>query len=234
MLSTVLLGIATGYALPAGLASSPLNRSVRVYKRLRDPKRVALTFDDGPQARVTNLFLELLAAEDVRATFFVVGEYVRANSQLIREMHAAGHEIANHGFTHRGHFLRNPLAIADDIERGARAVEDVLSVRPTLYRPPHGIVTAATRFGAWRARNRLVLWSRWGKDWVRNATPGSIARNATRYMQGGDIVLLHDADQCGSEGSWRKTLAALPHILEHARKLDLQPSPIGGADYLTW
>jgi peptidoglycan-N-acetylglucosamine deacetylase len=60
------------------------------------------------------------------------------------------------------------------------------------------------------------LWSRWGRDWERSATPASIAARATRDLGGGDIVLLHDADHYSSTGSWLRTAAALPDVLEAA------------------
>ena len=61
---------------------------------------------------------------------------------------------------------------------------------------------------------RPVLWSQWGRDWTRRATPGSIARKATATVRAGDIVLLHDADYYSAPGSWVRTAAALPIILE--------------------
>ena len=84
---------------------------------------------------------------------------------------------------------------------------------PTLYRPPYGVFSLP----ALRLVRRLgwspILWSRWGRDWERRATPASIAARATRDLGGGDVVLLHDADHYSSAGSWRRTAAALPSVL---------------------
>ena len=228
------LPVLLAYAGPAALASTPANALVAVRKRLRDRRRVAITFDDGPQPQALEQFLRTLDDEAVRATFFIVGEQALRHPALVRQIHAAGHELGNHGFAHRNHLLRNPFGIATDIERGAQTIAELVGARPALFRPPYGVVTAATCLGAWRAQSRLVLWSRWGRDWRAAATPGSIARSAVLRVRGGDIVLLHDADHYASPGSWRNTLAALPRILELVRALGLQPTPIGGPGGLTW
>lgn len=216
------------HAAPAALAASAGNRVVGVRKRLRDERRVALTFDDGPQSDSLDRFLGLLAREGVHATFFLVGEQIAGDPALAREVRDAGHELANHGFAHRNHLLRAPHAVVADIERGAFTIGEATGVHPTMHRPPYGVVAAATCLGAARAGNRLVLWSRWGRDWRRAATPASIAREAAAHVRGGDIVLLHDADRYAVPGSWRNTLAALPRIIDAIRARDLQPTPIGG------
>ncbi|HEX9107912.1 MAG TPA: polysaccharide deacetylase family protein, partial [Longimicrobiales bacterium] len=221
-----------GNAAPAPLAAYGPGALLGVRKRLRHPGRVALTFDDGPHPGALPLFLRTLADEDVRATFFLVGEQAAAYPALVRELAAAGHELANHGYRHRNHLLRSPLGIAGDIARGAGTIERISGVRPALYRPCYGVISAATLLGARRAGTAVVLWSRWGRDWRRRATPGSIAREAAARPRGGDIVLLHDADHYASPGSWRNTLAALPDIVGRIREARLEVGAIGGAGAL--
>ncbi len=220
------------YAAPAPLAAYGPHALLGAHKRLRDARRVALTFDDGPHAEALPLFLRALDDADARATFFLVGSQAAARPALVRELVAAGHEVGNHGFRHRNHLLRNPLGIAGDIARGADTITGIAGVRPALYRPCYGVITAATLLGARRAGTPIVLWSRWGRDWRRAATPGSITREATHDLRGGDVVLLHDADHYASPGSWRNTLAALPEIIGRIRELGLEVGPVGGAGAL--
>ena len=215
------------HAGPAAIATSPAGSLLAVHKRLRDCRRVALTFDDGPQPESLERFLKVLDEHRARATFFVVGERAAAHPNLVRQIHAAGHAVANHGFVHRNHLLYSPRAVAADIERGAATIAEIAGVRPTLYRPPYGVVAGATRFGSWRARHRLVLWSAWGRDWRARATADSIAARVTNRLSGGDIVLLHDADYYASPGAWRNTLTALPRIIDRIRALGLEPADIG-------
>lgn len=222
------VALAAAHAGPASLASSPAHRLLRIHRRLRDPARVALTFDDGPQPEALAALLPLLEREGVRATFFLVGERAGRAPALVKEIAAAGHEIGSHGQTHSNDLFRSPFAAWRNIARGAAAVAAIVGHRPELYRPPYGVVALGTRLGAWRAGQRLVLWSRWGRDWRRDATPESIVRRAASGVRGGDIVLLHDAEYYAAEGTWRKTLAALPRILDCIRSRGLIPSPIGG------
>jgi peptidoglycan/xylan/chitin deacetylase (PgdA/CDA1 family) len=153
----------------------------------------------------------------VRATFFLVGEQVARQPGLAAEMAAAGHELAMHGYRHLLHLRRSPRALDEDCRRAAEAIESATGVAPTLYRPPYGVFAAASLLIVRRLGWRQLLWSKWGRDWERRATPASIAALATRGLRGGDVVLLHDADHYSSAGSWRRTAAALPLVVEAAR-----------------
>ncbi len=175
---------------------------------------MALTFDDGPHPDGTPAVLEALAARRASATFFLVGEQVERWPALAADIVAAGHEIALHGFRHRLLLERTPRALARDLDRALWVIGEATGRSPRLYRPPYGVFSAAG-LALVRTRRWLpLLWSRWGADWRGRATPESIAARATRRLTPGDVVLLHDADHYGSPGSWRKTAAALPAILD--------------------
>ena len=174
---------------------------------------VAITFDDGPHAAGTPAVLEELARHGATATFFLVGEQVVQRPALAQEIVAAGHEVAVHCFRHTLLLRRRVAAVADDLDRTVDAIGTATGVRPTLYRPPYGILSSGAlrhvRSRGWRP----LLWSTWGRDWERRATPQSIARRATRGLCAGDVVLLHDSDAYSSADSWRKTAAAVPSVL---------------------
>lgn len=221
------------YAGPAGIAYSPAAALIGVHRRLRSPGTVALTFDDGPQPGATEHFLELLARLEVRATFFLVGEQVQRFPALARQIHLAGHEIGNHGYRHRNHFFRSPWEILTDCRRGAAVISDVIGQRPQLFRPPQGVVTAATRLAAYREGSALVLWTGWGRDWRPEATVASIRNDALRRVGEGSILLLHDADYYRAR-SWHATFQAVPQITDELRRRGLMPGAIGGPDRLGW
>jgi peptidoglycan-N-acetylglucosamine deacetylase len=196
----------------------PLAKAFGIDYRLRSGHGIALTFDDGPHPRGTPAVLELLARADARATFFLVGEQVARRPSLAAEIAAAGHEIGVHGYRHTLLLRRTPRELADDLARAADLIGAVTGQNATLYRPPYGVFSTAG-LSVVRRRGLLpLLWSRWGRDWTRRATPLSIARTATRGLSAGDVVLLHDADFYSSTGSWAKTVAALPSIVEAARE----------------
>src|SRR4051812_29416466 len=191
-----------------------------VARRLRGPTRcararaVAVTFDDGPHPQGTPAVLRALEAAAAHATFFLVGEQVRRAPALAAEIAGAGHAVAVHGDRHRNLLRLTPRAIAADLDRAAETIAGACGVAPTLHRAPYGIYSwPALR--AVRARGWVpLLWSRWGRDWTRRATPASVASTAAGGVGEGDVLLLHDADHYSAPGCWRATAAALPRVLE--------------------
>ncbi len=194
----------------------PLAGLFGIRLRLPLPHGIALTFDDGPHPLGTPAVLELLDAANARATFFLVAEQVERRPSLAAEIAAAGHEIGIHGYRHTLLLRRTPRALAEDLARAADVIGAATGVEAATYRPPYGVFSAAGIALARRHGWLPLLWSRWGRDWTRRATPAGIARLATRNLAAGDIVLLHDADFYSSAGSWAKTAAALPLIIETA------------------
>jgi peptidoglycan-N-acetylglucosamine deacetylase len=175
---------------------------------------VALTFDDGPHPHGTPAVLETLREADALATFFLVGEQVVRRPALVAEIVAAGHRVELHCHRHRNQLRLAPRQLLADADRAKAAIEEAGGQAVTDYRPPYGIFSA-TGLRAVRSRGwRPVLWSQWGRDWTRRATPASIARRASAGARAGDILLLHDADYYSAPGSWVRTAAALPIILE--------------------
>jgi peptidoglycan-N-acetylglucosamine deacetylase len=186
-----------------------------------DPGHVALTFDDGPHPVATPRFLAELARHRVQATFFLLGrELVRA-PWLGRAIVEQGHEVAVHGWEHRCLLWRRPSAVYDDLVRTMDAIHDITGVRPRWVRAPYGVFTAGSLLAARQLGLTPVLWTCWGFDWTRRATPSSVADTVRRGLRGGGTVLLHDSDVEATPGSWRSTLGALPNVLAHCRERGL-------------
>ncbi len=182
---------------------------------------VALTFDDGPHPQGTPAILEVLRERSAIATFFLAGEQVALRPALVAEIVAAGHRVELHCYSHRNLLRLTPRSFLEDAERARVAIEEASGQAVTEYRPPYGIFSAATLRIA-RRHWRVVLWSRWGRDWDRSATAESIARRASTGITAGDIVLLHDADYYSARGSWVRTAAALPLILDEIEACGLK------------
>jgi peptidoglycan/xylan/chitin deacetylase (PgdA/CDA1 family) len=207
------LAVAGAWAAPAAApVCRPVADAFRIPCRL-DGGGIALSFDDGPHPEGTPAVLEALAAAGATATFFLVGEQVERYPDVARAVADSGHEIALHGFRHTLLLRRRTGELADDLARAATVIEDVTGAAPQLYRPPYGVFSLG---GLLHARRRWtpLLWSTWGRDWTRSATPASVARLATRGLSAGDVILLHDADHYSVSGSWRATVGALPAILD--------------------
>ena len=228
-----------GYVLPVLAGSRPVHfpRSpAPIWPALRSALGVedhtasgegyALTFDDGPHPEGTPAVLEILARERVRATFFLVGEQVLRNPGLAREIAAAGHEIALHCHRHRNLLRLSPWQTREDILRAEDNITAETGSSLRLYRPPYGVLNAAALRLARAEGWRTLLWSHWGRDWEARASPESIAAQVTAGAGAGSVLLLHDADDYSASGSWRRTAAALPQVLETlaARGLTAEPA----------
>ncbi|HEX5308786.1 MAG TPA: polysaccharide deacetylase family protein [Solirubrobacteraceae bacterium] len=212
-----------GYLTPAlAFHSRRLREALGVEDRTADGRGFAITFDDGPHAQATPAVLEALADRDVRATFFLVGEQVLRNPSAAAEIAAGGHAIGLHCHRHRNLLRLGPRQVREDHARALAAIEDATGVTPQLYRPPYGILNAEALRSARRAGRRTFLWSHWGRDWERRATAQSVASRVTDGVTEGAVLLLHDADDYGSPGCWRATLAALPRVLDTLAERGLQ------------
>ena len=220
-----LLPALTGIALAGGALAAywsptipwlrtPLRAMLGIADSLESDKAVALTFDDGPHPAGTVAVLEALAAYRARATFFLVGEQLAGRHALAAEIVAAGHEVAVHCHHHRTPLRLTPSQLADDIARAADLIGLATGQAPRWYRPPYGRLTIAAVTASRRHGLEPLLWSRDSRDWEATATEHSIAARVIDGLRGGDVVLLHDADHYGTRGSWQKTVAALPAILE--------------------
>jgi peptidoglycan/xylan/chitin deacetylase (PgdA/CDA1 family) len=190
-----------------------------------EPGHVALTFDDGPDPASTPLFLELLAARGIRATFFLLGSMVARTPSLAAEIAAAGHETAVHGWDHRYLLLRSHGGTRDDIRRAADIVADATGTAPALFRPPYGVLTTSALLTAGRLGLTTLLWGSWGREWAPGATPESVYATLTRTLAGGVTVLLHDSDCTSPPGSCKAALGALPMLLDACAAAGLQPGP---------
>jgi peptidoglycan-N-acetylglucosamine deacetylase len=213
-----------GYMAPAlaGLCKA-LRPPLGVEDRTASGRGYALTFDDGPHAQGTPAVLEILAHERVHATFFLVGEQVLRNPTLAREIAAAGHTVALHCHRHRNMLRLTPSQVRDDLARAHEVIAVHSGCAGELYRPPYGVLNAAALRLARAYGWRTLLWSHWGRDWRAHATPESIATEVTAGADDGAVLLLHDADDYSAPGSWRRTAAALPRVLDTLAERGLAP-----------
>jgi peptidoglycan/xylan/chitin deacetylase (PgdA/CDA1 family) len=174
-------------------------------------RRIALTFDDGPDPEFTPRVLELLAARGVRATFFLVGKRAARVPATVRAIAAAGHEVGSHGWSHRSLWLCGPARTEDEIGRTRKTLRDLTGRAPALFRPPWGMVNAAL-FGALRRHGqRCVFWSI-QPEGLRPAPAAAQVARVLRRAHPGAIVDLHDAE--GTREAPARLCAALPGMLE--------------------
>lgn len=176
------------------------------------PGRVAITIDDGPDREVTPRVLDILQQAGARATFFCIGERVRANPDLSREIVARGHHMENHSQHHRYHFsMLGPRAMRLEIERAQETISSVTGERPRFFRAPAGLRNPFLQPVLTALNLQLVSWTRRGFDTVTNDAAIVHARLARR-LAAGDILLLHD-------GNAARTLTETPVVIEMLPRL---------------
>ncbi len=182
----------------------------------RTVKRVALTFDDGPDGHFTSQILDVLHASGVSATFFLLGSHVEKNPELVRRIVGEGHAIGNHGFSHRNLESLNRLGIRGELERSALAIERACGVTPDLFRAPYGAADGKVIQEANRLGYSLVQWTFSPKDWSQPSR-ANIVRRIVRHTRNGSIILLHDGSPDG-RGNRSTTVDALPEIITALRQ----------------
>ncbi|MEW5919569.1 MAG: polysaccharide deacetylase family protein [Bacillota bacterium] len=169
-------------------------------------KIIALTFDDGPNPRFTPQILEILAEEQVEATFFMVGKHVDKYPHIARMVAKAGHEIGNHTYSHANLLQASPQRITKEIEQAEEAIFNATGIRPYLFRPPRGLYNT-TVMDESRARGyTIVLWSLSSKDWLE-LRDVDIINGILSNAGNGDIILFHDSGNLiRSQGGERLTM----------------------------
>ena len=179
---------------------------------------LALTFDDGPSPAFTAPILDALRAAGVRATFFVLGRNVEKHPELVRRIHAEGHEIASHGYDHALLTFASKGAARSQLARTEKALATALGgdFKATLFRAPHGFRNPLVG-SAMRERGYHVVG--WTKGVWDTAKPGIdvIVSRSVRGFRPGAILLLHDEDGSGAGDDRAQTVAAVPKIVERAQ-----------------
>ncbi len=199
-------------------------------------RSIALTFDDGPNPAITPRLLRLLDRYNARATFFVIGRFAAKCPELVREIAARGHLLANHTHTHPNLIWHSRAHIAEELRRCQEAVSEALAAASTQsrtlagavnglgmqwMRPPYGFrgpqlagVTRALGF------HGVATWSRLCYDWKPQSAEQVIARLAR--VRARDIVLMHDGDHRALGGDRNHLVTALEHWLPRWRDAGLE------------
>jgi peptidoglycan/xylan/chitin deacetylase (PgdA/CDA1 family) len=166
----------------------------------RDPNEIALTYDDGPNDIVTERLLDVLAHHNVRATFFLIGRYVRQRPQIARSIASAGHLIGNHTMTHPWLAWQSPTRIREELTGCNALLEDTLGIPIRYFRAPHGarrpaVLSIARSLGLTPVQWNIIPgdWKPVGAEEIAARIVRGIARNQ-QHNRASNIVL-HDGGQ---------------------------------------
>ena len=170
-------------------------------------KIVALTFDDGPHPKHTREVLDILAKYDAKGTFFLVGELVEENPEVVFQMYEEGHEIANHTYTHP--FKIKLPEHLDEIRRTNETIFSITGYSPVLFRPVEGQYTDTLIDAVTKEGYKVVMWS-WHLDTEDWKDPGvdKIVKKVVDGTTPGNVILFHDGG-----GNREQTVKALEEIM---------------------
>lgn len=197
-----------------------------VCKGPADKKQVAISFDDGPVVDYTREILQVLKEEKVKAAFFCIGNRIAGNEEILRQVHADGHLIGNHSYSHHFWFdMCSAKKMQSDLAMMNSEVERVIGRRPKLFRPPYGVTNLNVKKAIIGGGYTPIGWSVRSMDTVIKED-GKLLDKINAAIEPGAIFLFHDTS--------KTTLNVLPAFIKEVKKrgytitpldklLDLQP-----------
>ncbi|HEY2391777.1 MAG TPA: polysaccharide deacetylase family protein [Candidatus Angelobacter sp.] len=183
-----------------------------------DPGQMALTYDDGPNDPHTLHLLDVLAKYNARATFFLIGHYVRQRPEIARAIQSAGHEIGNHTYSHPNLIFLSAAKLRQELEDCNKTLEDALGRKVSLFRPPFGgrrpnVLRTARAMGM-----QPIMWSVTAYDWSAKSAAAIVAKAtsqvASRRKPQSEIVLLHDGGHLAFGSDRSHTVEATRQLLQ--------------------
>lgn len=177
------------------------------YKTLN--QYLSLTFDDGPDKIQTYKVLELLEKYNVKATFFVLGEEVEHQKEVLIDIIKKGHEIGNHFYKHENINKLTKEQIKESIVKNNELIESVIGYKPLVVRPPYGLVNEKLKEVCAELNMKIIIWTadKDSKDWAKTKDT-IIIKNLLAKPCAGDIFLFHDGDK-----NYKSTLSSLDVII---------------------
>ncbi len=206
------------YHLLAVISAACLVASVELFSRDTEsarevnvpvaPKRVALTFDDGPHPAHTQRLLDILTDHKAHATFFVVGKQAIRYPHVLRAMARAGHQVANHTTTHPPLTALSSERVVWELDQTQRVIERHTRQTSRFFRPPGGRYNSQVLEAATQRGYRMVLWNVFPRDHLSPSTD-ELYRRVMDNVQDGSVVLFHSGI--------KNTEIILPQLIEDLR-----------------
>jgi peptidoglycan/xylan/chitin deacetylase (PgdA/CDA1 family) len=157
-----------------------------VWRKETLDKEIWLTFDDGPTPEVTPCILSVLKKENVKATFFLVGQQIEEFPELLGAIIKDGHTIANHSYSHKNGWLTSKEKYLEDIENC-----QALMPNNKLFRPPYGKVTKV-QIAVLKEKYKIILWDVLSYDFKQNTSPKKVQENIIQNTTSGSIIVMHN------------------------------------------
>jgi len=221
-LHSIALGVAIALALATIISLGVAFPQLRLFGPFicwgpRDRKRVALTFDDGPDERSTPILLQVLREQGIRAAFFGVGKRVAVHPEIAAQIVREGHLLENHSYNHSNatNFFTVPR-LRVELKQAQESIRNATGVAPKCFRPPMGLSNPRVFRAARETGLSVIGWSARGLD-TKLTDPEEIVSRICRRVEPGAIILLHDGNIPAD-----RLVTTVKTLLDRLRTLDYE------------
>ena len=181
-------------------------------------KGVAITFDDGPDPSITPQILDILAKENVKAAFFVIGNKIEAEKELVQRIYNEGHTIGNHSFSHTKKLTTSSTSVLkEDFLKCSQSIESVIKQKPIFFRPPYGVTNPRYKRAITALNFKSIGWSIRSLDTKTNDAK-KLYNSIVKKISKGSIMLFHDTQKV--------TIEVLPLIIKYCKDNGINIVPL--------
>ncbi len=181
-----------------------------VWKKNTDQKKIWITFDDGPDEKVTPFLVNLLGKFNIKATFFIIGNQAKKHPELVKLIINNGHKVGNHSFSHPSGYSTKNNKYLQDVEQAKKYIDS------DIFRPPYGKITPF-QIKNLKKDFKIIMWDIISWDFKENISSNKIFRNVMDNVESGSIILFHN-----NLKSYKNLKKSLEIILEKLKEQEYQ------------
>jgi peptidoglycan/xylan/chitin deacetylase (PgdA/CDA1 family) len=190
-----------------------------------DQKEIAISFDDGPATNYTTEILQLLKQDNIKATFFCIGNRIAGNENILKQIKEEGHIIGNHSYSHHFWFdMFSSQKMLDDLKMMDHEMEKVTGMRPKLFRPPYGVTNPNLKKAIMKGGYTPIGWSVRSLDTVIK-DENKLLNKIKSSLKPGAVFLFHDTQ--------KTTLNVLTDFIKEVKNRGYQIVPLDKLLHLT-
>jgi peptidoglycan-N-acetylglucosamine deacetylase len=194
-----------------------MQNKITFYHGSKYQRQVALTFDDGPDNHYTPQILDILKRENIKSTFFVVGQMTQKYPDTLKRIYREGHTIGNHSWSHPVFPNLSKANVIKQLDVTNNTVRNIIDRSPLLFRPPYGAMNKGLEKLVASKGYKIIYWDVDTVDWD-NKTVAEILQTVKKQSKTGSIILQH----CAGDSSIQATVQALPAIIDYFKQQGYQ------------
>jgi peptidoglycan/xylan/chitin deacetylase (PgdA/CDA1 family) len=178
-----------------------------------DKKTVYLTFDDGPIPQITEWVLDILKQNDIKATFFCIGDNIEKHPDVFLKVINEGHTIGNHTFNHINGWRTENKAYLENVEACRQSITKRVSSDAKLFRPPYGKVKQSQAAALKAMGYKIIMWDVLSADFDTTINPEQCLQNVTKNATNGSVIIFHDSIKAFANLEY-----ALPQVIKYLKE----------------